>query len=104
MPNMPPPLLLWLSAFLFCVGIVVILTKRDAIFVLLGIELMLNAANFNFVLFSNYDPKQQGQVFALLVMAIVVCETAVALAIIVQVYRHRNSVELEKLQSLREEV
>ena len=64
---------------------------------------MFNAACFNFVLFSSYDPKQQGRVFVLLIMAMIVCETAVALAIIFQVYQHHPSIELGQLQRLREE-
>ncbi len=101
---MPAILLLSLSAFVFGVGWVVVLTKQHAIFMLIGIELMLNAASFNFVLFSNYDPKQQGQVFALFIMAMVICETAVALAIIFKVYQHYQSTALDKLQQgLQEE-
>jgi len=64
---------------------------------------MFNAACFNFVLFSSYDPQQQGQVFVLLIMAMIVCETAVALAIIFKVYQHYQSIELVQLQRLREE-
>ncbi len=100
---MPPTLLLLLSAFVFGVGLVVVFTKQNVLFILMGIELMLNAACFNFVLFSSYDPKQQGQVFVLLIMAMIVCETAVALAIIFKVYQHYQSTELGDLQRLREE-
>jgi NAD(P)H-quinone oxidoreductase subunit 4L len=100
---MSPALLLLLSAFVFGVGLVVVLTKRNALFILIGIELILNAACFNFVLFSRYDPKQQGQVFVLLIMAMIVCETAVALAIIFKVYQQYQSINLVDLQHLREE-
>lgn len=100
---MPSTLLLLLSAFIFGVGLAVILTKPNVLFMLIGIELMLNAANFNFVLFGSYDPQQQGQVFVLLVMAMIICETAVALAIIFKVYQHYQSIELSQLQHLREE-
>lgn len=99
MLNPPATLLLSLSAFVFGIGLVVVLTKQNAIFMLIGIELMLNAANFNFVLFSSYDPEQQGQVFALFIMAMVVCETAVALAIIFKVYQHYQTIVLDKLPS-----
>ena len=95
---MPTTLLLSLSAFIFGIGLVIVLTKQHAIWMLIGIELMLNAANFNFVLFSSHDPQQQGQVFALLIMAMVVCETAVALAIIFKVYQHYKTIDLNKLQ------
>jgi NADH-quinone oxidoreductase subunit K len=103
MPSVPPTLLLLLSAFVFGVGLVVVFTKQNVLLILIGIELMLNAACFNFVLFSSYDPKQQGQVFALFIMAMIVCETAVALAIIFKVYQHYQSIKLGDLQRLREE-
>ncbi len=99
---MPPPLLLLISAFIFSTGLFVVLTKPNVLFILIGIELMLNAASFNFVLFNSYDPTQQGQVFVLLIMTMIVCETAVALAIIFQVYQHYQSIELGQLQRLRE--
>jgi NAD(P)H-quinone oxidoreductase subunit 4L len=100
---MPPALLLLLSAFIFSVGLVVVLTKKSALFILIGIELILNAACFNFMLFSRYDPQQQGQVFVLLIMAMIVCETAVALAIIFNVYQQYQSINLVDLQNLKEE-
>jgi NAD(P)H-quinone oxidoreductase subunit 4L len=99
----PSTLLLLLSAFVFGIGLAVVFTKPNALFMLIGIELMLNAANFNFVLFGSYDPKQQGQVFVLFIMAMIICETAVALAIIFKVYRHYQSIELSQLKHLREE-
>jgi NAD(P)H-quinone oxidoreductase subunit 4L len=100
---MPPALLFLLSAFVFSVGLVVVFTKPNVLFMLIGIELMLNAASFNFVLFSSCDPMQQGQVFVLFIMAMIVCETAVALAIIFKVYQHYQRIELDQLQHLREE-
>ncbi len=100
---MPPTLLLLLSIIIFSVGAAVVLTKPNVFLMLIGIELMFNAANFNFVLFSNYDPRQQGQVFVLLIMAMIVCETAVALAIIFKVYQHYQGIKLDQLQHLREE-
>lgn len=78
-----------LSAFLFSTGLVIILVKRNAIMVLMGIELLLNAANLNLIAFNQQTPASlDGQVFALFVMVVAVCETAVGLAIILQVYRH----------------
>lgn len=78
-----------LSAFLFSIGLTIILVKRNAIMVLMGIELLLNASNLNLIAFNQHTPaSQDGQVFALFVMVIAVCETAVGLAIILQVYRH----------------
>jgi NADH-quinone oxidoreductase subunit K len=100
---MPPTLLLFLSAFVFGVGLAVVSTKQNVLFILIGIELMLNAACFNFVLFSSYEPTQQGQVCVLFIMTMVVCETAVALAIIFKVYQQYQSIKLIDLQHLKEE-
>lgn len=100
---MPTTLLLSLSAFIFSIGLVIVLTRQHAIWVLIGIELMLAAANFNFVIFSSHDPQHKGQVFALLIMAVVVCETAVALAIIFKAYQHYKTIDLDKLQQGLEE-
>ncbi|MCU0318221.1 MAG: NADH-quinone oxidoreductase subunit NuoK [Amoebophilaceae bacterium] len=99
---MPPPPLLILSALVFAVGTVVVLTKQNVLFVLIGVELMLSAACFDFVLFSSYDPKQEGQVFVLFFISMIVCETAVALAIILKVYQYHQSIDTEQLQQLRE--
>ena len=101
---MPVTLLLSLSAFILVVGLILVLTRQHAIWMLIGIELMLAAANFNFVVFSSYDPQQQGQVFALLIMAAIACETAVALAIIFKIYQHYKTIDLNQLQQdLQEE-
>lgn len=82
-------LLLYLSAFLFCMGLVIAIIKRNAIMVLIGIELMLNAANLNLVaLNQQHGPAPDGQVFALFVIIIAVCEAAVGLAIVLRVYRY----------------
>lgn len=92
-----------LSVFLFSVGLVIVLTKQQALFVLLGIELMIHATCLNFVVFGNYDAeRQQGQIFVLFILAMVVCETAVALAIMFKVRQHCGTLMLDKLRSLRE--
>lgn len=85
---------LFLSAILFSVGFMIVIVKGNAIAVLLGLELMLNAANINLVAFNLSTPdKQDGQLFALFVIIVAVCEAAVGLAIILRVYRHfRTSV------------
>ncbi|MHA7877541.1 MAG: NADH-quinone oxidoreductase subunit NuoK [Bacteroidota bacterium] len=100
---MPSTLLLLLSTLVFSIGLVVVLTKPNVLLMLIGIELMLHAASFSFVLFSSYDPQQQGQVFVLFIIAMTVCETAVALAIIFQVYQHFRSTRLDQLRHLQEE-
>jgi NADH:ubiquinone oxidoreductase subunit K len=76
-----------LSAILFSIGIITVLIKKNAIVVLMGIELMLNAANINLVAFSQYDPvRLQGQMFSLFVIVIAAAEAAIALAIVLKVY------------------
>ncbi len=86
---------LLLAAFLFCLGLIILLTKKNAIMVLMGIELMFNAANLNLVAFSRNDlPLLEGQMAALFIMIIAVAEAAVALAIIIQVYRYFHTIDL----------
>src|SRR6478609_969745 len=93
---------LYLGALLFSVGLIIIITKRNAIMVLLGIELMLNAANLNLVAFNQLNPSVlDGQFFALFVIIVAVCEAAVGLALVLRVYRdHKTSVpdELHELK------
>lgn len=86
---MPIQPLYILSALLLSIGLVIVIVKRNAIMVLMGIELMLNAANINLIAFNQKTPQSlDGQVFSLFVMIIAVCESAIGLAIILQVYRH----------------
>ena len=98
---MPAILLLSLSAFVFGVGWVVVLTKQHAIFMLIGIELMLNAANLNLIAFSSFDPLAlQGQIFAIFVITVAAAEVAVGLAIVVSVYRYFQTTDLDKFKTL----
>ena len=85
---------LYLGAILFSAGLVVIITKKNMIMVLLGVELMLNASNLNLVAFNQLYPENiSGQMFALFVIIVAVCEAAVGLAIVIQVYSlHHTSV------------
>lgn len=94
---------LLLSACLFSMGMVVVITKKNLIFVLIGLELMLNAANINLVAFSRYDPTLlEGQVFALFVIVVAAAETALALAIALKVYEHFRTTDLDKISEVRE--
>lgn len=94
-------LFLLVGAALFCIGLTVVLLKRHAIVVLMGIELMLNAVNINLVAFSQYDPDRiQGQMLALFVIVVAAAESAVALAILIQVYRHSRTAQLDELTEL----
>jgi len=93
--------LVWLSLYIFCVGLVVILTRKNAIMILVGIELMLNASNLNFIIFSRQaDDIIDGQLFSLFVMVLAAAEAAVGLAIIVQMYRKFKTTELDKVNEL----
>lgn len=85
---------LYLGAILFTAGLVVIITKKNMIMVLLGIELMLNASNLNLIAFNQLYPGNiNGQMFALFVIIVAVSEAAVGLAIVIQVYsRYHTSV------------
>lgn len=99
---MPYDLLLYLAAFLFCTGLMVVIVKRNAIMVLLGIELMLNASNLNLVAFNQkYSPSLDGEIFALFVIIVAVCEAAVGLAIILRVYRYYQSSVPDEISELK---
>lgn len=93
---------LLVGAALFSIGLAIVLLKRHAIMVLMGIELMLNAVNLNLIAFSQNDSQRlQGQLFSLFVMIVAAAEAAIALAIILQVYRHFNTVQLDELNELK---
>lgn len=96
-------LFLLVGTALFSIGLAVVVLKRHVIVVLMGIELMLNGVNVNLVAFSQYDPNRvQGQMLALFVMVVAAAESAVALAIVVQVYRHFKTAQLDELNSMKE--
>lgn len=100
---MPVYHFLWLGAFLFCAGLMVIITKRNAIMVLLGIELMLNASNLNLVAFNQLHPAHlSGQMFALFVIIVAVCEAAVGLAIVLRVYQHYQTSVPDEVTDLKD--
>lgn len=89
---------LLLAGFLFSVGLAVVLVRRNAIWLLIGIELMLNAANLNLVVFADAQPENaKGVSFALFVIVLATAEAAVALALILQVYRHWQTVRLNEI-------
>ncbi len=91
-----------ISALLFSIGLAVAITKRNAILILMGIELMINAVNLNLVAFSQYDPNRlQGQMFALFVMVIAAAEVTVALAIIMKIYDYFKNLDLDEINQLK---
>lgn len=94
---------LYLSAILFATGLMIVVVKRNAIMVLMGIELMLNAANLNLILFSRNNPGLfSGQVFSLFVIVIAVCEAAVGLAIVLRVYKYYQTSVPDEVNELKE--
>lgn len=99
------PLYWWLfvAAALFCIGLYGALSRKSAIGVLMGIELMLNAVNVNLVAFWRYVTPQAvtGQVFAIFVITVAAAEAAVGLAIIIAAYRRRDTVIVDELDIMR---
>ena len=89
-----------LSAALFTVGVIGVLTRRNAIIVFMCVELMLNAANLSFVALSRVYGAT-GQVFVIFVMTVAAAEAAVGLAIIIAIFRHKKSVNLKDINLLR---
>jgi NADH-quinone oxidoreductase subunit K len=89
-----------LSALLFTIGVVGVLTRRNAIIIFMCVELMLNAVNLSFVALSKLYGAT-GQVFVVFVMTVAAAEAAVGLAIIISIFRHRQSVNLEDINLLK---
>ncbi len=92
------------GAVLFAIGLYVALSKRNAVAVLMGIELMLNAVNLTFIAFARFveSPRPlDGHVFAIFVITVAAAEAAVALALAVAVYRHRETIDVGKISLLR---
>ncbi|EKQ70663.1 NADH:ubiquinone oxidoreductase subunit 11 or 4L (chain K) [Leptolyngbyaceae cyanobacterium JSC-12] len=92
-----------LAAALFCIGIYGLINSRNAVRVLMSVELMLNAVNLNLMAFSSYlDPQSvKGQVFTVFVIAIAAAEAAVGLAIVLAIYRNRDTVDMEQFNLLK---
>ena len=94
------------SAVLFCIGLLGAFTRRNAIVVLFSIEIMLNAANLNFIAFWRFSENPDalhGPLFTLFTIAVAAAEVAVGLALVIAVYRHFKTVDLEQLDTLKEE-
>ena len=97
---------LTLSAVRFCIGLLGAFTRRNAIVVLFSIEIMLNAANLNFIAFWRFSENPDalhGPLFTLFTIAVAAAEVAIGLALVIAVYRHFKTVDLEQLDTLKEE-
>jgi NADH-quinone oxidoreductase subunit K len=92
-----------LSVILFCLGIYAIVSRKNAVLVLMGIELVLNAANINFLAFTKYGGVTlAGQAVAIFVIILAACEAAVALAIVLNIYKMFNTVNVDEIDALRD--
>jgi NADH-quinone oxidoreductase subunit K len=98
---MPLVAYLTLAALVFAIGLFGVLTRRNAVGILLGIELMLNAVNINLVAFARFHADLAGMIFTLFTIAITVAEVAVGLAIVIVIFRVRRTVEADHLDLLR---
>jgi len=92
---------LFLAAFLFCVGVYGALARKNAVFVLMSIELILNAVNINLIAFGALTDNLAGQVFALFIIAVAAAEVGVGLAIVLLIYRNRHSVDLGQVDLMK---
>ena len=101
--SIPLSWFLILAAALFCIGLYGVLSSRNAIAILLGVEMMLNAVNVNLVAFWRYlNPAQMvGQAFAVIVFAVAAAEVAVGLALIISVYRQRRTVVADEIDLMK---
>ena len=90
-----------LSAALFCMGMAGVLLRRNAIVILMSIELMLNAVNLSFLAFSKYSGKMEGQIMVFFVMTIAAAEAAVGLAIVVSIFKRFKEVNIRFFENLK---
>ncbi len=95
------PLILFFSAGLFSVGVYGVLARRNAVLVLMSIELMLNAVNVNLVAFSQLWKDLTGQVFALFVIAVAAAEVGIGLALVILIYRNRETININEVNLLK---
>ncbi|MCK6259190.1 NADH-quinone oxidoreductase subunit NuoK [Fictibacillus sp. WQ 8-8] len=103
MSSIPLSVYLVLALILFCIGLFGALTKRNAVIVLISIELMLNAVNINLVAFAKYGAKPglTGQIFSLFTITVAAAEAAVGLAILMALYRNRKTVNVDEMDIMK---
>lgn len=90
-----------LGAFLFCTGVYGVLSRNNAVGILMSVELMLNAVNINFVAFGLQFDNINGQVFALFIIAVAAAEVGVGLAMVLLIYRNRRSIDIDDLDLMK---
>jgi NADH-quinone oxidoreductase subunit K len=102
MPGVPLVHFVVLSAILFALGLFCVVTRRNAIGILMGVELILNSANVNYVAFARYGPGgYDGQVFAIFVIMLAAAEAAIGLAIVLGIYQSFETIDVEATDRLR---
>ncbi len=92
---------LLLSAVLFCIGVFGVIARKNAVMVLMSIELILNSVNLNLIAFSLMNDNVDGNVFALFVIAVAAAEVGVGLAMVLMIYRNRRSIALDELSEMK---
>ena len=94
---------LLLSSLLFSLGIYAVISRQNAVAILMGIELILNSANINFIAFNRFSGMErlEGQVFSIFVIVLAAAEAAIALAIIINLYKNLNTVDVDEADSLK---
>jgi NADH-quinone oxidoreductase subunit K len=97
----PLPLYLAFGVLLFVIGVVGVLTRRNAIIVLMSIELMLNAVNLTLISFSHYLQDLRGQIFTLFIIAVAASEAAIGLALVISLYRGKATFNLDEVNLLK---
>ena len=90
-----------LSAIVFSIGVVGVLIRRNLIIILMSVELMLNAVNLTFIAFADFLGSMDGQVVVFFVMAVAAAEAVIGLAIVISVFRHRQSLDPQEMQLLK---
>ncbi len=101
MPSIPIEYYLFVSAILFAIGTMGVLTRRNAIVIFMCIEMMLNAVNLTFIAFSRYLGNIDGQVFVFFIMTVAAAEAAVGLALMIAFFNNRESIDVEDINLLK---
>lgn len=92
---------LLLSVILFSIGVIGVLVRRNALIIFMSIELMLNSVNLSLIAFSSFLGKYEGQIFVFFIMAVAAAEAAVGLAIIIALYRNKDTVNIDEINMLK---
>jgi NADH-quinone oxidoreductase subunit K len=101
MNSVPLDYYLGLSAILFCIGVIGVLTRRNAIIIFMCIEIMLNAVNLTLIAFSSFLGNAAGQIFVFFVIAVAAAEAAIGLSIIMAIYRNKQTLNIDEINIMR---